>query len=73
MKTQEAVQINRDPFARASLMRSKNHGRDSCRWCDRPGRFNYGWEEDGLYTRPHYEGPFCSVRCYRVFFSGIYY
>lgn len=67
------TQINRDPFARASLMRRKDPG--PCRWCGQRGRFAYGWDEDQWHLggvnekRPHFEGPFCSVGCYRTFFS----
>ena len=64
------TQINRDPCARASLMRTPDKDRGTCRWCGQPGRFAYGCERDGIstsYTRPHFEGPFCSVSCYRIY------
>jgi hypothetical protein len=68
-QTMNHVQINRDPFARASLMRKRGQ-MDSCRWCGRPGKFYYVWERDsvGRYDS-RYAGPFCSVECYRIYFD----
>ena len=66
MKATPAVQINRDPFARATLVRHRYIGPDqSCRWCGQDGRFCYGWEEDQRPGRYDTTGPFCSVGCYR--------
>ena len=66
-----AVQINRDPFARASLMRDTlgKEDRDSCKWCGREhSKFMYGWEGDQYgNNRTYLNGPFCSISCYRTF------
>jgi hypothetical protein len=63
------VQIQRDPFARASLMRIREKG--GCKWCGRPGRFAYRWEGDSRFydSRDRWQGPFCSIGCYRVYFD----
>lgn len=60
------VQIQRDPFARATLVRTTTLGGGACRWCGQPGRFYYGWLTDGLSAHVNYTGPFCSVGCYRI-------
>lgn len=60
-----SVQIYRNPFGRASLMREKDKG--ECRWCGNRGRFKYGWEVDRVNKGDiDFEGPFCSVGCYRA-------
>jgi len=67
-----AVQISRDPFARASLMRIRVDASDrqSCAWCGQPARFRYYWEADSIQPRtPTPSVPFCSVGCYRAYFS----
>lgn len=66
-----AVAVERDPFARGTIVRvivPKNE-RESCAWCgSRPGRFRYGWADDqgrrasALGTRG-----FCSRSCERSF------
>lgn len=64
------VQINRDPFARASLMRETLDKEDrcyGCKWCGlEHARFLYGWENDAG-GAASLEGPFCSVGCYRAY------
>lgn len=70
MAKNEPVQINRDPFARASLMRRSTFAGHlcSCKWCGGPGRFEYAWEADRIRPVPlHWEGPFCGVGCYRTY------
>jgi hypothetical protein len=68
--TNKSVQINRDPFARASLMRRKVEKPGECTYCCQPARFEYAWEGDGV----RYGGglgwsrPFCSVSCYRNYY-----
>ena len=63
-----STQIARDPFARATLMRVKAPG--ECRWCGQPGRWSYRWESDGILPcSASYSGPFCSIGCYRTFYS----
>ena len=64
MTTREAVQINRDSFARESLMRAIDE-QGECRWCGQPARYYYFWESDN-YRRGRMDGPFCSVGCYRT-------
>ncbi len=70
MNATKQVQINRDPFARVSLMREKASG--ECAWCGQPARFAYHWEDDSR-TFPDIgrarERVFCSVGCYRSFSS----
>lgn len=63
------VQIKRDPFARATLFRSRHTG-GSCGWCGQPSRFEYYWQDDATgdrnFRRGNYPG-FCSVGCYRAY------
>ena len=64
------VQLKRDSFARATLYRDilGVHGREDCKWCGKPfAKFIYGWEDDGIYTSVSWDGPFCSVGCYRIY------
>lgn len=68
----EPVQVARDSFARASLMRrlvaTPIH---NCRWCGGKGRFDYAWEQDGINTasRMSWSGPFCSISCFKSYNS----
>lgn len=63
------VQLHRDPFARQTLMR-KIETKRPCKWCGGDARFHYGWESDRIRrTDVHYEGPFCSMNCYKAFNS----
>ena len=66
------VQIQRDPFARATLERTTIESADGCRWCGMcrsNGRlFRYRWQPDGIGQRSDWdEGAYCQVRCYRAF------
>ncbi len=65
------IQINRDPFARRTLVRDivLRAGYKGCQWCGRErSRFLYCWVPDGVITRPvAWQGPFCSVGCYRIY------
>ena len=62
------VQLTRDPFARATLLRDTllHAGYKPCKWCGRDhARFIYGWCQDSVMCRPTpWEGPFCGVGCY---------
>jgi hypothetical protein len=70
------VQIARDGFARASLMRERWQGERPCGWCGGRGRFVYWWQGDGL-RAAGYSGAtfaperggklFCSVGCWRLY------
>jgi hypothetical protein len=64
-----ATQVNRDPFARMSLMREKYEGNQSCAWCGQKAKFTYHWKDDS--NRPNYSSsrPFCSVSCYRTYYD----
>ena len=62
------VQINRDPFARATLVRRTVRVTRTCLWCGQHGRFEYGWNGDAQpASRTYFQGPFCSVGCYRTY------
>lgn len=65
-------QINRDPFARASLMRVtlEKVDRRDCSWCGQPARFRYFWEGDASRSRPptgYHDPQFCSIGCWRTY------
>jgi ribosomal protein L37E len=74
-----SVQIDRNPLARATLMRTVSVGRRrslhergvTCRWCGQGADrtlYAYAWEADSIMrSRVDYLGPFCSVGCYRSF------
>ena len=62
------VQLQRDPFARSTLMRDK--ARDGrCDACARQGRrWRYYWEDDRVrpaHASPQRERAFCSTGCFR--------
>lgn len=65
------VQINRDSFARASLMRRvlTANNRGACKWCGQPGsKYEYAWVADSIFSnRAVFRGPFCGVSCYRTY------
>lgn len=66
------VQIQRDPFARATLERTTVARTGNCKWCGmrRPGGrlFRYRWQPDGISQRSDWdEGAYCQVSCYRAF------
>lgn len=78
MTDTRAVQINRDPFARATLMRhvfARGITPDPCRWCGQPkGKFIYFWLPDdkgsqyaAQQIQHGYQNNlvFCSVGCWR--------
>ncbi len=65
----DPVQVARNPFARASLMRrlvpSPIH---NCRWCGGLGRFDYAWvADDKPLSRAGWSGPFCSLSCFKAY------
>lgn len=66
------VQIKRDPFARASLERTRTgFGRHECRWCGRQMKvaYRYAWVSDAGYPGRgvSWSPTFCSVGCYRAY------
>jgi hypothetical protein len=68
-----AVQIERDPFARMTLMREllPIGERKECTWCGQPAKFTYAWEEDSRARRgmPLQDKPFCSVSCFKTYYE----
>jgi hypothetical protein len=71
-----AVQVSRDPFARADFMREKCDKGQECAWCGQPARFSYYWQGDSVYRSARIGGSlqfeakvFCSVDCYRTYNS----
>ena len=64
-----AVQIQRDAFARCTLMRDHIIGKHDCAFCGQPARFVYWWEADRIYAapRPLALNAFCSVGCFRAY------
>lgn len=71
-KTRAVVQVSRDPFARSCVVRRvvPKDERGECRWCDRPGKFEYGVEDDGFRPAHWSKGHFCSIDCYRTYYGG---
>ena len=63
------IQITRNPFARTTLLRTTLGWKHAeCKWCGKvDAKFMYGWERDGLRQQPYWEGPFCSIGCYRAY------
>lgn len=65
------MQIERDPFARATLVRrALPRARTravqlKCAWCSRMAKFQYRWEADAAPGRADWSKPFCCVQCYR--------
>ena len=65
-------QIKRNSFSRITLYRDLYHPilglkHVNCKWCGQDAKFMYGWEQDGLRQKPYWQGPFCSVGCYRTY------
>lgn len=68
------VQINRDPFARASLMR-RSVKCTECAWCGTTPQyrmFQYWWERDSVTSSDRFAPAsrtfsFCSIGCWRSF------
>jgi hypothetical protein len=64
------VTINRDPFARCDLIRTKVSKDCECSWCGQKAKFYYGVHRDGIYAQPEFKDkPFCGIGCYRDFYS----
>lgn len=69
-----SIQLRRDPFARATLIRDlvPKRDREACWNCGgRPGRFRYRWEGDSV-MRPRTqigEG-YCSIGCWEDYWEG---
>jgi hypothetical protein len=63
--------IERDPFARATLVRRTLPrartvaDQQQCDYCARPARFQYRWEADAAPSRAVWSKPMCCVQCYR--------
>jgi hypothetical protein len=71
-KSLDKVQLRRDPFARATLMREKCGRHDTCTWCGNPARWIYYWESDSLRTVPRFKEdarPFCSISCWETYYG----
>lgn len=75
-----AVQLKRDPFARATLMREKAEdwqSQNGCKCCGKLGSmYYYYWENDYGRRAPDSRmkfrqetKPFCSVGCYREYYD----
>lgn len=70
VRSEEVVQIGRDPFAREDHVRRlvPVEERDTCKNCDCPGKFQYGTESDGINTRPFVSNEiFCGIECFRSY------
>lgn len=66
------VQLQRDPFARATFVRElvPTSERHDCNWCGQPARFRYGWEEDSFSRRDYlFPDQYCGVGCFRIYNS----
>ncbi len=64
---EEVVQLQRLPFARATVIRKKSNIECKCDWCgDRQGKFNYGTSPDSG-RDGWYEGNFCSIGCLKAY------
>jgi len=67
------TQIERDPFARATLMRKTvpKDCRGECDWCGQPAKYQYFWVLDSALRPPKYVGrnQFCSKSCYKAYAS----
>jgi hypothetical protein len=69
MPHREPTQLDRDPFARSTLLRQTlpPEDREPCAWCgSRPGRFVYYWESDTGWRPMRLRG-FCGVTCWRSY------
>lgn len=63
-----ATEINHDPYARQSLMRTKCSQFQSCTWCGSRARWKYGIQSDDS-LRGYIDwskGQYCSIGCYRA-------
>jgi hypothetical protein len=72
----EPIQLQRDPFARATLMRTAVPTTESCTWCGSTRRggslFAYRWRPDDRTSFDYYtygDPLFCSVDCWRTYNS----
>ena len=66
-----AVQIERDPFARATLLREKCAKGQSCAWCGQNAKFHYYWEQDSIRPSTAFvrSKVFCSIGCFKTYQS----
>ena len=66
--------IQRDPFARGGYVRQTLSKADtgSCQWCGqtKARMYEYAWERDDRAVSPgEFAGPFCTIDCYRTYYS----
>jgi hypothetical protein len=71
-KNPEPVQVKRDTFARATLVRKTilKHERGACCWCGQPAKFRYRWESDNVMAGPRSwerADQFCCLDCARAY------
>jgi len=69
MPDKNFTEISRDPYARVDFVRRlvDKDDRKDCDWCgSAPGRFEYGYWEDGINKKPVWlKGAYCCVGCGR--------
>ena len=63
------VQINRNPFGRETLYRRLTTRTTCCAECGHAARFEYAWIADGINPAKDWSVAFCSVGCYRIYYS----
>ena len=63
------TQIARDSFARMSLMREKCDANKECAWCGQRAKWHYFWEDDSSRGPQGQLKAFCSVSCFRTYYS----
>lgn len=65
------TQVRHEPFARATLERTKAQNltpTGPCAECGQDGKWRYRWVKDGYGARPeNWSRPFCSIKCYREY------
>lgn len=72
----ESVQLSRDVFARATLVRKLERSSMPCENCGNwrkagPWLFRYGSQPDGLHTRVNWDlRLFCNKACRDAFYGG---
>ena len=70
-KTHDHVTIAHDAFARFETVRRTCAPRQACAWCGQPARWNYGYQMDGISTRPEWDHhAYCSIGCFRTYREG---
>jgi len=72
MKIPTVVSIRRDPFGRGNVIRVSvaPSDRKACAWCGgSPGRFKYGWSDDGKAGLYFESESFCGVGCRNSYYG----